>query len=772
MTVTLTARAVRPGPGRSPHPRTARPAIVALPLAIGLSVLLLGLAVTASRANAYRLGVGLFFIAVLVPFVAGAAVLLRHELPRRLRQWVVVLVGVMPTLLYRLTDPLLLTGFDEQLHLRTLADLLRGAPLFTANPLLPASPHFPGLELLTVGIERATGMPTMVAITVVVLLCRVVLVLALFELGRLVTGADRAASIVVLCYAASPQFYFFNSQYAYQTLALSLAVAGFMLVARATRARTARRGLAGAALVCFAGVAVTHHLTSWITVAALAGWALSAARPQRRLIAAVAASTAAIVAVAAIPIAGLLQGYFGPMFGAAVADATTMFGGDGQRTLFADSAGTGTAAWERVLLVGYAVVCTAIAVGTGVAILRRALPVRTRLLVVLGLLCLAYPVTFAGRLATDVAEICDRATTFAFLPLALGIAWVLGRRGAAEPGHPPRRPAASARSATLLALLSVGFLGGLILGSGPDWRRLPGDYLVVADSRSLDAETLAAVTWSRDNLAPGSTVMADRVPATLLASTGRLWPAVAPGDVVQPATLYFSQTWGDEQARTVRAMRLRYLYVDSRLANGASHQTWYFYPGETPDRRRLTIEGLTKFASVPGIVTVYRHGPVAIYDLAELQDATPVHGWVGRWHRHPWRDAALGLLAGLALAALRRPLGRHASRFVGMLGGPATSAVLMASAVLLTGVATAAGFRPGWTFTAGLVLPLGTATVLRRPGKTRARRRPRLDRGVIAAALIGVVLGASGLALAVRSAWSADVTHVGEIVAAVTGQPR
>ena len=52
----------------------------------------------------------------------------------------------------------------------------------------------------------------------------------------------------------------------------------------------------------------------------------------------------------------------------------------------------------------------------------------------------------------------------------------------------------------VVSLSSVGYLGGLILGSGPDWSRLPGSYLAVADSRSLDPETLAAVKWSGQHL--------------------------------------------------------------------------------------------------------------------------------------------------------------------------------------------------------------------------------------------------------------------------------
>lgn len=758
-------------PTSSARPSTPAWAVPALLLAVGCAVLLMGLAVTASRADSFGLGLGLLFAAALLPFAVGAGILLRRDLPARTRLGIVAVVGVVPTLLYRLTDPLLLTGFDEQLHLRTLHDLLNGAPLFSPNPLLGASPHFPGLELLTVAVERALGLPTMVAVTAVVILCRVLLVVVIQQLAELITKDARTASFAVLCYAASPQFSFFNSQYAYQTLALSLAVAGLLLLARAAQAGERRRRIAAAALVCFAGVAVTHHLTSWIVLAVLVVWTALAARRERPVIAAVTALIAAVIAVQAVPIAVLLRSYFGPMFGSALDQAGALFGGGSNRRLFEDSAGTSTPGWERGVLVAYAVLCTVVAVIVGLALLRHAGRTRHRLLFVLGLVCLAYPATFTGRFAADVAEVCDRATTFAFLPLAIGVAWLLRHRETA-----PRRTARPAvPAAVLLTLVSVGVLGGQILGGGPDWSRLPGGYLVVADSRSLDAETLAAAKWAGGHLAPGSTVLADRVPATLLSSVGRLWPEAGPRAGVEPATLYFSSTWGAEQTRTAKALGLRYLYVDTRLAASLPHQDWYFYNGETPEMRQLTVAQLTKFGSVPGIEAVYRHGPVAIYDLAGLGVGAPPHGWTGTWHPRPWLDLLAGFLLAVLIIARLRAVRRWTRATAAVLGGSGTAAVTMAGTVLLTLVSSAAGFRPGWPFFVSLALPVGAALLVHRlrsapAGAPAARPRPRAGRA--AALLLAAVLVAAGTGLAVRSAWSVDVRQVSSILADVRAGGR
>lgn len=761
-----------PSPARPemtmPTAQRAAPAwaIPSLLMAVGSSVLLLGIAVTASRGHWFGLGIALFFAAVMTPFAVGATLLLRRDLPGRTRLGVLTMVGVMPTLLYRLTDPLLLTGFDEQLHLRTLHDLLSGAPLGSPNPLLEASPHFPGLELLTVAVQRAFGLPTMVAVTAVVILCRLVLVVAIYRLAGMLTKDARSASLGVLCYAASPQFYFFNSQYAYQTLALSFAVTGVLLLARASRADAHRRRTATAAFLCFAGTAATHHLTSALAVVALLAWTARADRRERAMIAAVTAATTVVVAVQIFLSADLMRSYFGPLFGAAVDQAAALLGGGTHRTLFADSAGASTPAWERAVLIGYAAVCTVVAAITGVAIIRHGLRRRHRLLIVIGLLCLVYPATFTGRFASGVSEICDRATTFAFLPLALGVAWLLRHRETTAERH--RRTARlSARPTVLLALIGVGFLGGLILGTGPDWGRLPGSYLVVADSRSLDAETLAVAQWAGGHLTPGSSVLADRVPATLLSSVGRLWPEAGPRDGVEPATLYFSATWDAEQTRTAQVLGLHYLYVDTRLSSSLPHEGWYFYPGETPDSRRLTAAELTKFTSVPGIVAVYQHGPISIYDLSGLSVGTKAHGWTGSRHSHPRRDALAGLVIGLLAAGLLPATHRWARATASTLGGAGTTATIMAGTVLLTGASTFFGFRPGWPFTVALALPIGIAMPICLRSDIAARQPSRPSADLAAALLLTAVLVIAGTSLAVRSARSVDVTQVSHILADV-----
>lgn len=131
-----------------------------------------------------------------------------------------------------------------------------------------------------------------------------------------------------------------------------------------------------------------------------------------------------------------------------------------------------------------------------------------------------------------------------------------------------------------MVLSALAFLGGYVLGSGPSWQRLPGSYLVAADARSMDSETLAAVKWARDALPAGSRIGADGVSSALFASQAGVWPVMKGAGVDVPA-LFVARGWGTEQTDMAAAMQVRYLYVDSRLADELPHYGSYFFNGET-----------------------------------------------------------------------------------------------------------------------------------------------------------------------------------------------
>ena len=186
------------------------------------------------------LGQMLFFVATIVPFTIYLTVLMVPRLGS-LREITIAILGLYPAIVYRMSDPLVLAGYDEHQHEQSLMNLLLGSGLFAPNPLLRVSPFYPGLEILTAVGIRLTGLPVILAESLVVLLCRLLLVLMIYHAALLVSPSRRGASLVVAFYAVSSQFYSFNAGFAYQTLALTLGLGGIYPAASRPACRL-RRG--------------------------------------------------------------------------------------------------------------------------------------------------------------------------------------------------------------------------------------------------------------------------------------------------------------------------------------------------------------------------------------------------------------------------------------------------------------------------------------------------------------------------------------------------
>ena len=719
----------------------------------------------------------LFFVALVVPFMIFLTVLMVPRLGS-LREITVAILGLYPAVVYRMSSPLVLAGYDEHLHAQSLMNLLLGSGLFSPNPSLRVSPYYPGLELFTgVGI-RLTGLPVVLAMSLVILLCRLLLVLIIYHSALLVSPSRRGASLVVAFYSVSPHFYSFDSSFAYETLALTLGLGGIFLLRRAQLAdhATARRLFLIASLVLIATV-VTHHATSWMVLAFLIAWAAMSRKGERKLIACAAAVMGAAVAIWSVPIAHLLTRYFLPIFSGIVQTAQSFLAGTSGHRIFGSNGGTPPPAdWERVVLVAYILSTTIAALVCAWVMLSRAFRNRDRMLGLLGALNLAFPLTAVSHFNPAVGEIGNRAATFLFLPLALSCSLIIQRhpRVVRRPAdaHNPFRPVALI---VLIGGTTIIYLGGTLLGSSPDWIRLPGPYLVSADFRTQDPETLAAVEWAATHLPTGSTVAADRSPAVLLGSQARLWPLTQPQQGLEPAQLYFSATWGPQQTAIVKDLHIDYLYVDTRLANSLPYLGYYFSQGETKHPTRITLADVAKFAHVPGLKAVYHHGPVTIYDTAGLGVAPVRKGFRG-YHTMGLgvSDAILGAAAVFLIMLFRRRLSwvRSTARDIGALG---TALAVIAITIFIGGELFALRLIPGPAFTFGAVTASAVIFVVQRRmnGLRLVPRLPflhGLDPRVLLEPLVlfGVVAGAAGLTIAIYAAWITDVADVNAILRAVT----
>ncbi len=762
-----------------------------VPILIGWQLCALGgqvVAVCLARRGSHAVAELISDLSFVVAYGSALFMLTVLNLTRSLRNTAVICLGITPTLMWRATSPLLFTSFDEQLHMRTLRDILSSHQLFKPNALLEVSPRYPGLEALTTLVHQL-GVPTMLAATIVILACRVVLVTVLCDAAEQLTGRARAGGLAVAVYAISPQFVVFNSIFAYQTLAIPLALAAVSLIARARRSQAPMPLLAGAT-VCLIAVAVTHHVTSFLTAAFFLMWTMFERRPGRIWVAYGACAAIASTLAWAIVQRQLLTDYFGPI----ARDVGAQFRGGERRELFKDSAGTAARSVDSYLLLYYAAILCLI-VGTLLLLAFRwwrngehQLTWGPHFLMVL--MAASIPVFLAARVLPKGGELFDRLSSFLFLPLSVIFAgyvirlwwrddnpYIPGQHGLAEYFRPERRRRAGLRDsrrlrrirAVTLLLAGAAFLGGYVLGSGPNWIRLPGPYLVAADARSMDAEVLAAAAWADQALPAGSRVAADRVGSALLSSRAGLWPVMQGPEGIDAPALYVARKWGPGETDTAAAMQLRYLYVDRRLATEKPHFGSYFYGGETGEGQQLTDRQLAKFDKVPGIQEVYRHGPVSIYDLKALGIPSERSGWFQPTPQvRLTTQLAVGLVIGLLIAgAMRRPLAsrlRHSWELSRAAWGPALTAAIMLSTACLASVLmvlTGVWLTPLTFLSAGAVVVLTNARVMAQALRRAGGRVPRT--AVRTAVLLAVPLGVI-IAVAIRDAAGEDIIKVRQIL--------
>lgn len=757
----------RRGPGFSWRPGLAGTVWFTIGCGLGLN----GLAVTVARTR-FAVGEWLFCAAIVIPFVVFISILLAARPSPALRKFLIAAVGLYPSVVYRLSSPLVVGGFDEHLHEQELLNLLRGSGLFAPNPMLTAGPNYPGMELFTGVVARLSDMPVMLAMSLVVLLCRLVLVLTIYNAALTVSPSARVASLTVIFYAVSPQFYFFNSQFSYQTMAVTLGLGGLFLLRRAQLAdeRTTSRRFWRAGILALLSVVVTHHVTSWLILAFLTSWAMVAPPGKRKLLFRTASVMGAAVACWTAVSASQLVTYLRPLLNADLKQFKAFLAGSAQRAVFAPAAGnTATPQWERAILIFYSLICTFAAIAVGVILVSRALRTRDHMLGLLSVLCLAFPLTLAAHFIPSAADLGDRASTFFFLPLALSCSLVVMRDRRVAGYVSRRRRRSSATLASLVAVTSLAYLGGVMLGAGPAWEWLPGPYLVSADPRTQDAETLAAVRWAAAHLPPGSHIAADRVPADLLESEARLWPVISPSQGLEPAWLYFSPVWTLYQTDIVRQLHVQYIYVDQRLTESLPHEGYYFYPGESPKPRHISARDITKFARVPELTISYHHGPVTIYDTGGFHVTNQPEEFAGKRNMGlGWLgDGALGVLTAGLILLLRRRLSWIGPAFAG-LEGLGTAMVIMAASIFAAGVLFAFHSMPGAGFSAGLA---ATVLIVVIAWRLRTGRRliprtaplPGLDPLVI----LGILAGMVGVVVSIRAAWNVDVTAVDAILRAV-----
>lgn len=735
----------------APDPRRGSPVLVAT-LVSALGLLVQSVAYALGWAGLERPAIVLYYLGLLVVVAPYAVLLTRRGLRGTQRLVGALLHAEALYLSWLLSNPVMATRFDETLHVTTLLSLTQGEGLFSGNAMLPVSPHYPGLELAASAVHWLTGLPLMACQVVVVGLSRGVLALALFWLGTRIGRSTRVGALLVLLYSASAQFYFFNAQFSYQTVGLAMLAAASALVLQAADAAPGRRRVVAmtAAQACLTTLAITHHLTSWLTLGTLWGMALLfwlGGERQRAWVTLVTAQVATALAAAwTAVIAPLLAGYLGPVFETAGGEIGRLIALDptGSREVLADSSGQRTPTWE-VAVMGASILvwCLLLLPSLWGALRGDTAPRSSGRLLLVGLAA-AYPALFLARFFPTASDVADRASTFVGLAMALVVALWVVRRG-------DRLRRLLAPGAVLLVV------GGVMLGYGPDWQRVPGPYLPGAEQRSVDAETVAFARWAGRYLPDGARMTSDVTLNRVVPDFGPVVPVTQQAGNDNLTPLYIAPVVDDEVISLLQDNAVDFIAVDTRTIDRPSLSGSYYEAGTAfgPEASLPTRQMLLKFAQVPG-ARVVLDGPITVFDVRALRGEPRTFvdrgdpGLPGTWT--PWQAVLVGAGLLVAIGLRRREL-----RAVLLAARPRhlwVAAVVVPALVLVGAVGVLVGQNPvsGTTAAASLV----TAGVVALRGRPRATRRAPLPAGLL------VVTCATLLAAVLVAAVSArdGLTHV------------
>jgi hypothetical protein len=225
-------------------------------------------------------------------------------------------------------------------------------------------------------------------------------------------------------------------------------------------------------------------------------------------------------------------------------------------------------------------------------------------------------VSLALRLTQLGSDVSNRTSDFIFVALApvlaIGIVGVLQSRWSRRWWD-----------VAAIGVIGVIVVGGVIIG-WPRATRLPGPYLVAADSRSVEAKGIAAAEWMRATLGIENRTGADRINGVLMGSYGDQNLVTIAYDHVNVAIVVFSSDLGTAEQTILQRGKVHYLVVDRRLSTDLPLFGVYFEAGE-PESFQHTAPvdagALAKFDAVGNISRIYDDGDIAIYDVSDISNA-------------------------------------------------------------------------------------------------------------------------------------------------------
>ena len=531
-------------------------------------------------------------------------------------------VGFSVYIIPEILSPLHFFFVDEYMHLRTVGDIIRTNHLFNPNSMLPISPLYPGLEIMTNALGSMSGLDPFTSGLIVTGMARIIVMLALYLLFEQVTKSARTASIATMLYTTNAGFFMFDSLFVYEALGLAIGIFMLFVLYRSGTVATGKGSFLLVACIALGTLTATHHVSDLFFVGILILWTLIQKIVRQPLLKSPITGVTLVgllltftwIFVIAKPVIGYLSA---PVVGTLAQVQGVLLGANHARHLFVDYTG------GHPTPLGYQLIML-----TSIGLVTLSIPFAFLCLwhryryksfpFMLALVSLLYPCTQAMRVASESADIADRASPFIFVAVSFALAILIVQMWPVQRLKPMHM-------LVITLIASLVFLGGGIVGSGPSWRLMPGSYLVGADARSIDRESVQAALWFPEYLGLDNRIYTNSTNALLMNSFGNQHSVSIPADGVDISPVFYAPQYHSWETSILQRGRVAYLAVDMRMSIMLPAKGYYFEGEEEPDinvTTPISRQALTKFDSVSHMNRIFDSGNIVIYDIGELIDAS------------------------------------------------------------------------------------------------------------------------------------------------------
>jgi hypothetical protein len=535
-----------------------------------------------------------------------------------------VLVGVVAVGLYTvfiLLSPSMFGLHDELGAYRSVEDILRTGRLYKPpNPIDAAYSSYPGILAVTAALSRLTGLGVVPCGYVLVGVAKLLLTGGLFLFVERITRSSRVAGIAVVLYMANPNFFFFDSQFAYESLAIGIGAMALWMTSRVAEPVSGTNTDLIVALMLDAALVMTHHLTSYAVTLVVIVWATFSQfqRPRtaaaQRLLVLALFSVIMTGAYALATLKATESDIGGSIVGSLHGLINVISGNEASKHPFSSASGYANPPLEQAAgLLSVGLLMAALPFGLYAVWRRRHNGLG---LLILELTALLYPASLGLRLTAAGSETSNRTSEFVFA----GLATVVALTFIVLFGRVADRRDWAGRLLRLLATAYIGvaFAGGITVGTAP-YDLLPTGYAVGADARSVDTEGVQAARWAGRWLAPRLNFFGDLTDGELFTAYSQLRPQSGTIGSHKLGELFTSATFGPVQRRIITYDKIRYVVVDKRDSSALPYSGSYFGDADPGTYTSpIGLRALTKFDFVPCIDRIFSSGNIVVYDTSRL----------------------------------------------------------------------------------------------------------------------------------------------------------